>query len=323
MNELATISPGAIAPYVSPFSSIQAFESAQRMALMLSTVSFAPAQFQGEKNIGNIVIAMDMANRMGYPYMTLIQNMDVIYNKPAFKSTFIIGMVNAGSRFTPLEFETCGTPGQDDSGCRCKATDKATGKELLGTWITIKMAKAEGWFGRKDSKWPNMPEQMLRYRAACFWQRVYNPEATLGLPSSDEVYDSPPAPSRPEIRSVTPEPVAELPPPQFVPIPPVVLAPEPPQPTDPAQSNPDPTQPAKTDTKQLRIEVAAAFKAHGLAFKDVQAQAVTNQWWDDAATIGFNDLSKEALEFLVKRVEKISKQIKAIPGTDLPPVPPQ
>jgi hypothetical protein len=34
-----------------------------------------------------------------------------------------------------------------------------------------------------------MPAQMLRYRAAAFWQRVYCPEISMGLYTEDEIND--------------------------------------------------------------------------------------------------------------------------------------
>ena len=35
-----------------------------------------------------------------------------------------------------------------------------------------------------------MPNQMLRYRAAAFWQRVYCPEISMGLMTKEEIEDA-------------------------------------------------------------------------------------------------------------------------------------
>ena len=51
------------------------------------------------------------------------------------------------------------------------------------------MAKKEGWFNKSGSKWQTMPEQMLRYRAAAFWQRVYCPEISMGFMTTEEAED--------------------------------------------------------------------------------------------------------------------------------------
>ena len=49
------------------------------------------------------------------------------------------------------------------------------------------MVKAEGWI--TNSKWKSMPEQMLAYRAAAFFARVYCPESLMGLQTYEEVID--------------------------------------------------------------------------------------------------------------------------------------
>ena len=51
------------------------------------------------------------------------------------------------------------------------------------------MAEAEGWTSKKGSKWLTMGDQMLRYRAAAFFARVYCPHALMGLKTVEEVKD--------------------------------------------------------------------------------------------------------------------------------------
>lgn len=53
----------------------------------------------------------------------------------------------------------------------------------------MEMAVKEGWYGKNGSKWQTMPEQMLRYRAASFFGRVYAPELLMGLRSAEEEQD--------------------------------------------------------------------------------------------------------------------------------------
>ena len=45
------------------------------------------------------------------------------------------------------------------------------------------------WVSKQGSKWKSMPSQMLRYRAAAFWQRVYCPEISMGLITKEEAED--------------------------------------------------------------------------------------------------------------------------------------
>jgi uncharacterized protein YbbK (DUF523 family) len=51
------------------------------------------------------------------------------------------------------------------------------------------MANKEGWTKKSGTKWLTMPNQMLRYRAAAFWQRVYCPEISMGLLTTEEAED--------------------------------------------------------------------------------------------------------------------------------------
>ena len=51
------------------------------------------------------------------------------------------------------------------------------------------MAKDEDWYGKNGSKWKTMPEQMLAYRAAAFFARVYIPNALMGVMVEGEAED--------------------------------------------------------------------------------------------------------------------------------------
>ncbi|MNR85197.1 hypothetical protein D3C72_160220 [compost metagenome] len=67
---------------------------------------------------------------------------------------------------------------------------KAYGIPLVeSSKISMEMAVKEGWYIKNGSKWKTMPEQMLRYRAASFFGRVYAPELLMGLRSVEEEQD--------------------------------------------------------------------------------------------------------------------------------------
>jgi hypothetical protein len=164
------------------------FVFAQRIAKMLCTSSLVPDEYRGEKAIGNCLIALELANRLKISPLTVMQNLYIIKGRPSWSSQFLIGQLNGTGKFTPLRFEFSGTRDKDDWSCRAFAIDNA-GEVLYGTWISIKMAKSEGWVGKVGSKWLTMPEQMLQYRAAAFFCRLYAPEITLGLLTYEEVVD--------------------------------------------------------------------------------------------------------------------------------------
>lgn len=172
----------------------QAFELVQRQAKMLATSTLVPKEFQG--NMGNCAIALNIAKRLGADPFMVIQNIDIIHGRPSFRATFLIAMVNASGRFTPLQFRMSGEG--DKRSCVAFAKDKESGEIVEGTEITMAMAKAEGWSTKSGSKWLTMPEQMLRYRAAAFFARIYAPDITLGMQTSEEMQDIAP------VRNVTP-----------------------------------------------------------------------------------------------------------------------
>ena len=176
-------------PGVSSFSSIEHFKAAQRMAQLLASSTLVPSTYQGGEGVANCVLALELASRIGASVFMVMQNLHIIKGKPSWSSTFLIATVNTCGRFTPLGFRFVGEKGTDSWGCEAHATSKATGEELVGEAVTIEMAKADGWYGRKDSKWPHLPGQMLRYRSAAFWVRVYTPELALGMQTTEEIYD--------------------------------------------------------------------------------------------------------------------------------------
>jgi hypothetical protein len=175
------------------FSGIAAFEAAQRMAHALCSSSMVPTEYRGQQGLSNSLIALEIAARMGLSPLVVMQNMTPIHGRPSWSSSFLIATVNASGRFTPLRFVF--DDKEQPSWCYAIARDKATGELLEGQKITIEMAKREGWWSRRDrngnetSKWASMTGQMLRYRAASFWVRVFCPEISLGLMTQEEALE--------------------------------------------------------------------------------------------------------------------------------------
>lgn len=173
---------------IAAFSSQSNFESAQRMAIALSKGTLIPPAYQN--NVPNCLILMEMASRLNTSIMMLAQNLDVIQGKPSLSAKFLIATVNASGKFTPIRYRWEGTPHRDDWGCRAVAKDLKSGEECVGPLVTIKLAKDEGWASKTGSKWKTLPELMLMYRAAGFWTRVYCPELSIGLQTTEEVIDT-------------------------------------------------------------------------------------------------------------------------------------
>ena len=177
------------------------FELIQRQAKLLATSTLVPKEFQG--NMANCAIGLNIAKRLGADSFMVLQNIDIIHGRPSFRATFLIAMVNASGRFTPLQFRMTGEGKTRACTAHCKTKD--TGETIEGPEITMAMAEAEGWSTKPGSKWKTMPELMLRYRAAAFFARIYAPDITLGMQTSEESYDLPPEPRKATGRVVEPE----------------------------------------------------------------------------------------------------------------------
>lgn len=190
--------------------------------------------FRPEANpngVSNCIIALNMAQRLGADPMMIMQNLYLVDGRPSWSSQFIIAAINSSGRYSPLRFDISGgdedteipyavtewvysqatnkkEPVESNQVARVKnfkcvawVIEKATGERLESTPITMEMAVKEGWYQKNGSKWQSMPEQMLRYRAASFFGRIYAPDLLMGLRTQEEELDS--------MIDVTPEPTPQ------------------------------------------------------------------------------------------------------------------
>lgn len=191
------------------------FETYQRIAKPLSESNFVPATYKG--NIGDCVIAVEIACRLQILPLTVMQNLCVVKGNPTWKAKFLIGCVNTCGRYTTLDYRFTiegkvgevsyktwekGSDGKnreilkpfdhpelDNVVCVAYATEKSTGRELVSPPVSIRMAVGEGWYTKDGSKWPTMSQLMLRYRAASYWVSSYAPEMAMGFRTTEEAQD--------------------------------------------------------------------------------------------------------------------------------------
>jgi hypothetical protein len=163
------------------------FALAQRKAQVYSQSSLVPKEYQG--NVGNVLIAENMARRMGADTLMVMQNLYVVHGKPGWSAVFLISCFNTCGRFSAIKYRFEGQPQTPEWGCVAYCTETATGDVIEGTKVTWGMANAEGWVSKSGSKWKTMPEQMFRYRAATFLIRSTAPEIGMGLLTKEELED--------------------------------------------------------------------------------------------------------------------------------------
>lgn len=184
-NELATQTSTSLAP---SFSSTEGFELANRIGKAFAASTLVPQQYRD--NVANCIVALEMANRMQASPLMVMQNLYIVHGNPGWSSKFLVACFNQSGRFSALRYEFDLDADQVPYGCRAWAVEKATGERLVGSTVTLAMAKAEGWSTKSGSKWKTMPELMLQYRAAAFFVRVYAPEISMGLQTDDELHDT-------------------------------------------------------------------------------------------------------------------------------------
>jgi hypothetical protein len=165
------------------------FNLRYRQAKALASSDLVPQAYRDK--VPNVMLALDIADRVGAGVFAVMQNLHLIQGRPSWSSTFLIATVNHSKRFTPLRFEVDGgnDPTVKTYRVRAYATDIASKETCYGAWITWKMVDAEGWSKKTGSKWLTMPEQMFLYRAAAFWARIYAPEVSVGLHTVEETTD--------------------------------------------------------------------------------------------------------------------------------------
>lgn len=198
---------------------VKQFEVMQRMAKMYTESTIIPEAYKG--NIGNCVIALDMATRMGANPLMVMQNLYVVNGNPSWSSKFLIATINMSGKYSSLRYRkrNLGKVGKvkyndiewktdptgksrktivvkefdgteiDNIECVAYATELSTGEILESDPITIDTAIKEGWYTKIGSKWVTMPSLMLTYRAAAFWQRMYCPEISMGFITKEEADD--------------------------------------------------------------------------------------------------------------------------------------
>ena len=169
------------------------FARAMEAATFLATSDLVPGIYnakmnkRGEKSaIANCMIALSLSSQIDVDPLVVMQNVYVINGNPAMEAKLLIALANASGIFkTDLNFSFEG----EGDGVKCKCWAYKKSGELCEEWSSITMAKKEGWYGKRDSKWQSLPRLMLKYRAASFFCKVYCPGLMFGMQTAEEASD--------------------------------------------------------------------------------------------------------------------------------------
>lgn len=182
----------AVASKDNIYASTQAFNELFKIGSVMSKTQLVPDNYRNKPE--DCTIAIDIANRNGMSPLSVMQNLYVVKGKPTWSGQACIAMLRASKEYEHVKPVMVGERNTDGWGCYFKAIDKSDGEVAKGTLVTIQMAKDEGWYSKPGSKWPTMPEQMLQYRAAAFFARIYMPNVLMGFSVEGEAEDTSPVP---------------------------------------------------------------------------------------------------------------------------------
>lgn len=164
---------------------IQEFSDNWRMATQLAKSTIIPKTYQNQPE--NVIVAIGMAQKLGLDPFTIMQNLNIINGRTSWSGSFCRTLIEKSNKYTNLQLIFVGEKGTDTYGCYMQGVNKETGELIKGPEVNIKMAKSEKW--TSNTKWQNMPELMLSYRATSFFARVYVPEALNGVQTTEEIED--------------------------------------------------------------------------------------------------------------------------------------
>lgn len=165
---------------------VQNYSNNWKLAEKLAESSLLPDEFKGHPE--NVLIALGMAEKMGLDPFTICQNLHIIRGKLSWSGAFCKSLIEQSGKYKDLDYVYFGEENTDERGCYLEATRVRDGKRIQGNKVTVKLAKDEKWW-TTNPKWRTMTDQMLGYRSAAFFARLYCGEMLNGIMTTEENID--------------------------------------------------------------------------------------------------------------------------------------
>ena len=181
---------------------LQSFADNWKIAQQYAKSDLIPDNYKNKPE--NVIIALGMSSKMNLDLFTIMQNLDIVKGKARWNGSFCRTLIEKTGKYKDLDLIYTGEKDKDSFGCYLQAVRKNDGKIVKGAEITVGMAKAEGWWSKKDkygketSKWQSLTELMLGYRAMSFFARMHCPEALSGVYTGEEIEDM----EQPDVKKV-------------------------------------------------------------------------------------------------------------------------
>ena len=159
--------------------------------LMLAAEHYAkggvmvPDTFAG--NVHACFVALHVASMLDVNPLALMSKCYEVNGRAGIEATFLVALFGRQTG-QKIRYEYSG----EGDGRKCNAWTLDADGERCEAEVSIKMAKEFGWYIKKGSMWPKMPDQMLAYRSAAFLIRRHFPETLFGMRTVDELMDEQP-----------------------------------------------------------------------------------------------------------------------------------
>ena len=161
-------------------------EDKKELAKTIAASNIIPAELRGKP--ADVFVLLDLAESLNEPYWKVINGIRVAQGRLMVTAEFQIGRaLSSGVFLGTFEYER--KKEKENLGIRVKAISAQTGEPVVGPWVDLKMAKADGWTRNKKYQNPEMAEHMLRLRAATFFIRLHCPQTTFGGMTAEEGED--------------------------------------------------------------------------------------------------------------------------------------
>lgn len=168
------------------------FDQVWTAAKLVANAAQCPDFYRGKPEA--CFVALDIADKLNLPIMTVLQNTYAIGGRPGFMTQFLIGLANQRRAFaTPIKFRVSGAawpdgPTRAPGDLAVTAYATLHDGETVEETVTLAEAVADGW-AAKNPKYRSIPDRMLKYRAASALIGFYAPEIKLGFPTVEELAD--------------------------------------------------------------------------------------------------------------------------------------
>jgi hypothetical protein len=166
------------------FIDVAKFQQLQRVANVFASSDLVPNHYKN--NIANCFLALQLAMRLNMDPFAFMQNTYMLQGKIGIEGKLVIALINSRGNFNGnLNFEWSGVGDTRE----CKAFAKTKKGMEVSRSISYADAKKAGWTERNKGAWGSYPDQMLAYRAAAWFARLYCPEVLLGMQTKEELED--------------------------------------------------------------------------------------------------------------------------------------